>query len=959
MSSAMERTVYVLAGEYSAPPEEAAPVSVFEKARATPHAGRALEDMMVQAGERAILALNLGDAGRLSVDRLLLTTMPDVGGTAITHAINLPNVLKRRLGLSESCQARFEIGSSDAGASLFASAVHLLKGLDDPGTAIVIAGQVMPGGREAIATVSQVLDRAERESGLTMIAVGDLLMDLEAWLYEADRERADDRLGGTGPTFEAAIEEIVRTKLLLAVEYPSAQRRGLTSPATAARVSRHMTDWHLAWASNGACAVVLTTDEALVREWLSQGGRRRVVRVLGVGEGDADPRLSMRGEPFVFFKSLRQALVSLRRNTDTNHDFLRSSAFTVLHDAFPSIEQAFLLGLGFSPVEAARRARSYWPNPYGGLTTFGHALAASGLVQIAKAFHVFTRPAAYVPVRGGEEQPDFTRATIPLHCLTTSVGGPLSHVVATLLQSCAVDVETQTSSASPGSGGQVTHPPLLGPFRPRRRHQRDEPLVKDFDAKIRWICRLARRYREATAEASAHLLGVQSPALGLAVVEARTHFDARLVPLPLPEDFVSRHVVPETAPADGLSASSVDELRDRVRAFAASRSGRPSEGVERIERDAYAGLRLPVALVTGDLPHLPDAEQVRSFVYVPEDVGDVGIGDLVVIASGASGASGATVLRVLPADVAPALVPLWYRTLQAQAASSPGDWDPDATFLAQASGGEPRQTTTRALLKVLVDAPLNPAIMGALQALGTLVVEDCLRVVARVPTNGAVALLHELVLQPEPNRDRLATALRGLCGLDDGQPETPVERLAYCEFELLEPTQGETTAHLVSRFSILSGLIRRAEGWLAGSEVTHGRVGLAFAVTVRAPTDDLPFWRSILRFARDVQRGARIAGVDLRSAVCVGGGVAFSEVFGRFGAAGDVQKAVNRAVGGSAGGQREGLAVVVLGQADEETALALSERLWRDSGPDDESQRVEAGPVFGMGKGVYYDLRRC
>ena len=79
---------------------------------------------------------------------------------------------------------------------------------------------------------------------------------------------------------------MVRHKLALAEEYPAAQRRGPEGgPEGAARISRWMTDWHLARASNGACAVVLTTDETLVRRWLRATGQHRVVRVLGVGEG--------------------------------------------------------------------------------------------------------------------------------------------------------------------------------------------------------------------------------------------------------------------------------------------------------------------------------------------------------------------------------------------------------------------------------------------------------------------------------------------------------------------------------------------------------------------------------------------------------------------------------------------------------------------------------------------------
>jgi hypothetical protein len=235
------RTVYVLAGEYSAPPDEARPRSVFEKARGARNPGKALEELMARAGERALSMLSLGDAGRLRIDQLLMTTMPDVGGTAMAHAIHLPNVLKRRLQLAETCQARFEVGSSDAGASLFASAVHLLRGLDDPSTALVVAGQIMPGGRDAIQTVAQVLDQPERELGVTMIAVGDLLLDLEAWQWRQEQarrlflpglavgENVSDAPMPPPEAFGAHVDAIVAHKLALANEYPAAQRRALGS----------------------------------------------------------------------------------------------------------------------------------------------------------------------------------------------------------------------------------------------------------------------------------------------------------------------------------------------------------------------------------------------------------------------------------------------------------------------------------------------------------------------------------------------------------------------------------------------------------------------------------------------------------------------------------------------------------------------------------------------------------
>ncbi len=963
--SAAARTVYVLAGEFSAPADAAHPTSVFEKARSVANPGKALEDLMSRAGERALDMLHLGDEGRLRIDQLLLTTMPDVGGTAMAHAIHLPNVLKRRLQLAETCQARFEVGSSDAGASLFASAVHLLKGLDEPGTALVVAGQIMPGGRDAIQTVAQVLDTPERALGVTMIAVGDLLLDLEAWQWRHAEGRrlflsglsVDEPTADTPvpppEAFAAEVEAMVRHKLALAEEYPAAQRRGHGGPGPerGARISRWMTDWHVALASNGACAVVLTTDEALVRRWLRATGQRRVVRVLGVGEGDADPRLAMRAEPFAFFKSVRQALVSLRRATDTNHEFLRASAFAVLHDAFPSIEHAFLLGLGFSPPEALRRSQTYWPNPYGGLTAFGHALAASGLVQIAKAFHVFTHAPAYIRGRPGPLHPDTVNTDEALHCLTTSVGGPLSHIVATLLQSCPVP------DAPPGT-------PLMEPFRPRKRHRLNHALVRDFEGKTRWLSRLAERYREALAiHGPAHC----PPGTDIALIEARTHFDLRLMTLPLPAAFLSDHARPPAAAA-ALGAPSVEAAREAVRAALLADPDRPDDPAAReaAERRVFADLRVPVAVVTGPAP--PDAEPgvVRGFALVTDTAAEAGVGDLVIVRQGLAGAY-PVVEGVLPADRLPGLVPPWYRGL------CPPEPERDTPLLDPAwpvrhvgADDHLRETPISVLLERLVTGPLDAEVMGALQALGALVVE---RLIARpdgVPPNGAVRLLHELVLQSEPSRARLATAVRALTGASDAEPAPAPEPLAYFELDLVDAGR-QSDAALVTRMTAVSEALRRADGWLAGAQVTHGRVGDAFGVTIRQPLGSAAAWRAVLRFAGEVHHTCRAAGIALRSGVCVGEGVAFPEVFGRFGAAGMPQKAVHltllhapafrRTPPGESPARRDGLALVVTGQPDAGTARETCAALWQAAGSPAPTPVVFAA-LPEAGPGVFYDLRR-
>ncbi|MCA9541488.1 MAG: hypothetical protein KC620_21470, partial [Myxococcales bacterium] len=447
MTASSARSLYVVAAEYSAPPEADRVRAVF--ARTTGDEPPELLPLMEFAARRALATVPRKARLRARIDHLLLTTMPisGPGGARAMpdEAMNLAALLQRSLALPDRCVTRFELGSSDGGAALFASGVRLLQGLGEPTTALLVAGQVMPRGARAIETVAQVIEGHEREMGLRMIPVGDLLLDawwaqLSAHLGSPPRLQVqqDDRAVTVSNPTDLA-DFLAANKLRMAAEYPAAMRSAHKPERPGVPLARWLHDHHIAPACNGACAVVLTTDEAVVRA-LVAAGHRRLVRVLGVGEGNDDPGLARRKTPLLFQKAMRQSLVHLRRAVGVHIDFLRSSAFAVLHDAFPSIELGFLASLGFDPLEALDRAASYWPNPYGGLTAFGHAMAASGMVQIAKAHHILTRPAAYLPTRITERSfhPDQTRGARPVHCLTTSVGGPVTHVVASLLQSVPV-----------------------------------------------------------------------------------------------------------------------------------------------------------------------------------------------------------------------------------------------------------------------------------------------------------------------------------------------------------------------------------------------------------------------------------------------------------------------------------------------------------------------------------------
>lgn len=1021
------RTVYVLAGDYSGP-EDAR--RVFTPAGHEEAGPQLLLRLIREASARALRSVRLDDI-RHHITHLSCTTMPDPDGRVMAGAIHIPTHLKRDLSLPDHCQARLEVGTSDAGATLFASAVHKLRGVAHPATALVVGGQVLGGGSRAVETVALSLEEAERRLGVNMLTIGDLLSDLHGhWLGQEVTGRAWDR-GAKAPGHPSSPappsgeawcsyicelrKELVMFRMQLAGEYPAAQRRIHPDAQPADPDSRQAQEqayqrspllgrwlrrWHVAPASNGACAVLLTTDEQLVRAWLAaDSSRKRVVRVLGIGEGDAHPSLAARREPFGYAKALRQALVELRRQAGVNHDYLRASAFAVLHDAFPAIEFAFLLGLGFTPLEALHRAFSYWPNPYGGLTTFGHALAASGLVQIAKAFHILMRDPRYLHPQVRSQHVDWGSTSMPLSCLTTSVGGPLSHVVATILQACTLPAKQQADQ------------PLLTEFVPKTRYRQDEAIhnYRDFEAKTRWVGDMAERYRQAYRQHRASAVGEDR---FCAVVEARSEIDIRHAPRPLPEELLAAwSPCPARWSAMGLPASQREAMREPLRQVLHARdpqeardqigaviqrlsaAGEGTAGLSKrdVEQSLWAVLRLPVVQVAGDLPPTEDGgdeQRHHGFALLhPQAAGpeeDL-IGRLVALRKGPAQP---LVMRVLGKGEFPGLVPPWY--------AGAGDGPPlvllrarlsaPAHAPAHARGSRSDQSmgteldlanleTTRVdageLLGALARDGLTPKMLRPIYRVAEAALEEVLSQPNEVPPAAFGRLFHELVLRPDISRARLRSALQELLGEPD-HPHVKTELVEYCEFNLLE-TRDIDDAALSLRLGVLMDALRRAEAWLGGSVINHERVGDSFSVTIRGRVGSAEPSANLVRFLRDVYLYCAEAGVAVRGAAAVGNGIVFQEVHrGQHGVVGSVSRAVHLVVR-EAGpfkkqakmedrppGRRDGIAVVLYGDSWRGQAAQRFREIWEEAGGE-RMERLPMAQIPGAGRDeeIYYQVARA
>jgi len=203
---------------------------------------------------------------------------------------------------------------------------------------------------------------------------------------------------------------------------------------------------------------VTPTSSGAVALVLSKTPGNRSLEVVGMGQAFVPISLAARAGDPTRPRAVGEALRRACTDAGESISWLRNSDFALIHDAFPSIEYAFLSELGFSPREILDRMTSGWSNPFGGLKTCGHALGASGLLQVAKAYHRIFKDPEYIAASAVGALPTVDK------CFTTSVGGPLTHVVVTMLRR------------------HSTAPPSAGPPTP----EVDDSLSQAADADRYW-----------------------------------------------------------------------------------------------------------------------------------------------------------------------------------------------------------------------------------------------------------------------------------------------------------------------------------------------------------------------------------------------------------------------------------------------------------------------------------------
>jgi hypothetical protein len=555
----MRRRVFIVAGEYSANPRDLPPERRSRDFYYGPHPTPAREQMsrlffrypnrgdegrirpedwqrafnlskplglpelFASAAHKALTTLHElqgGDYRRTceSITDMLVTSMPGLDPYERLNIGLVPQGLQVLLGLSPRARSQFVVGTSDSGAQAFAEAVRTARTAERPSTILVLAGQVIPAGYASQYQIRTVLGEDDQARGMDMLAVGDLLMDALRRSFRLSPQEV-----------ESFLARVSSRKGAVGVNYPAGIHAGLPHKRDTRR-----TPWFdasdIAVPCCGAAATIVTSDEELVEAIAASRNPRfrtaPLTEVLAVGDGSTNPDLLHRKAPLLFAPAIYSAFAATADDARMPVSTFTSCAFGVVHDAFPSIELSFLLALGLGWERAAERMAEGWSNPVGGLLTFGHALGASGLVQVNKAHHVFCvdqRHLLEADARQGFRE-DGALA------FTTSVGGPLSHIVCSLLR-----------------GGRQEHRPA----RQRRdESQAQSPVSADWDLKARMLSLLLPAQLRA--------------ADGAWLVEATTTVSIRSCLLALSQEDVAQ------LQFEGLekliAPAGLEELRRRLRA---------------------------------------------------------------------------------------------------------------------------------------------------------------------------------------------------------------------------------------------------------------------------------------------------------------------------------------------------------------------------------------------------------
>ena len=867
LSMHMQRRVFVVAGEYSANPRHLTAERRGRDWLSEPHPelsdeevarlffrfpnrgedGRAgpedwqrafglespigLTDLFASAAHRALTSLHRiigGDYSRTrdAITHLYVTSMPGLDPNERVNIGLVPQALRALLRLSRRVVAQYVVGTSDSGAWAFAQAVRAARSVDRPLTILVVAGQIIPAGYTSQYQIRSVLGEDDQARGLDMLAVGDLLMDSFRRTFGLTRDQV-----------ERFLSAVAQRKFEASVFYPAGIAAGKPFERKAPRTP-YFDASDIAAPCSGAAATIITSDEDLVaRIAAARAPRYRTVpltEVLGVGEGSSSENVLQRPSPLIFGTAVREALADTADDARVPLSTFLSCSFGVAHDAFPSIELAFMLAMGLSWERSVERMIEGWSNPFGGLLTFGHALGASGLVQVNKAHHLFCGDRRHIketsePRRGF--QPGGAVA------FTTSVGGPLSHIVAGLFR---------------GGFSDVPRSPERGPIRPAQTSS----LTSDWRIKRHQLRRAVPSYLarlrkcipgEPWLVEGTTYVSVRSALRALSSEDvSRLTFDGleRLVSLQHLAEVRAqvRDVVLVVLAEAERVATMFDAFRmltDEVRALSKkwraggflSPRGAAMADAKLADRVKEC-LRVPLAVLHG-----PSNERTtrRRLLFLPTfDLSYERLENVDLLAASRNGHS-----RLTPVKADPALLPFW----SARATRPARDGAPQGA-------GSPQE-----IIEQIIDS------------------RDGLE-------SAAELRLLRLWFEPDPPRPALQQAL-----LAARVPATQPAPLLRAILYLGEIANRGTLADPGAADELMGRAARGATAFMEPYETTLKQIGEMIALTAfeRAPfhTNLHEGLVSTARFAREVAQVCFEHGIFIRAVICAGEGTLFEDVSGQ------------------------------------------------------------------------------
>lgn len=779
-----------------------------------------LTDLFASAAHRALTSLHALVGGdylrtRDSITDLYVTSMPGLEATEPMNIGLVPQALRALLGLSPRARAQFVVGTSDSGAGTFAQAVRTARNAERPATVLVVAGQVIPSGYVSQYQIRTVLGDDDQAHGLDMLAVGDLIMDVFR-----------RNLGLRRDELEKFLERVSARKHQTGTHYPAGIQSGKPLRRDARRTP-YFDASDIAVPCCGAAATIITSDQELVEAIAATRSPRfrtaPVTEVLGVGEGSSNENLLHRKSPLVFATAVRDALADSADDAQLPMSTFGSCAFGVVHDAFPSIELSFLLSLGLGWERAQERMAEGWSNPVGGLLSFGHALGASGLVQVNKAHHLFCVDQRYIVEQVGRRRQGFRQDGAL--AFTTSVGGPLSHIVSVILRGGYQEVRPLR-----GARGIGTSSPLSTEWRAKRSQLRLALPAYLRGLEGAWLV-------EGTTYVT-----IRSCLRALKPGDiARLTFDGleELVPAGRAEELRQRlRTVVAIAQQESERLSSMFDvfrlLTDEVREIAAEwrAAGKVSPSAAAMGDDRLADrikecLRVPLAVLCR-----PEGESMeREVRFLPQGGWTVEDLDAVELVAAET---------LQPTAVAPEQLPFWNARASRPTATAPA-------AIARSMS---------AFLDELVARPGGPRTAAELELL-------------------------RLWFAPDAPRSLLDRALLRSAGGDAALETAPGVRAVFYFGEIASAGALDTSvAH-----ELLGRAAREARAYLEAYESKVTQVGpTLLAVAFERP----PFTTageepllSAARFALEVSRGAQAHGIALRGAACAGEGVVFEDMGGR------------------------------------------------------------------------------